>query len=682
MRHRIRKRFGPGIFSDTIFEIILFGVIWVVYLYYQSKSVFGGDSGDLTTAAYVWGIPHSPGYPLYTLLGALLIRLLPLFTVAWRVALLSSVCGALAVFVAYKILHLLTDSKFSSVLGSLLLAFLYPFWLYSEVPEVFTPTVFLVLLSFYVSMLYRKTGNVKYLYILVMTFGVSIAHHHIFFFVVPSLLVLLWPKRRIIKEIFLSKKMIAMTGLFFAGLSPLLYLPLAALRYPAIDWEHPTTVSGFLALFFRTTYGTFKAGKFVLDSPVERSYSVLSFYKFFIIDFKVIGLLFLAIGMYTAFKKRNYFWPLMIGYLSYTFFLFYSSFPLTNEFGLATYERFIIFVYIFAILFMTLGIQSVADILSAFLSRIMQKKKIATLRIMIVVVFFIYPFSLFMRNYPVIYSLKDNFTAENTAADILASVPKNSLLLLVNDTAIFNTQYVYYTRHLEGNLKLFPIHLYKLFHPYYHSSLRKIYPDVIIPDNAGLTDEDFIFTFLDANAKKFTIMTNFYLSSKKDSLIPHGLLWKYDPTGTKTTLESIKKENGTLWSKYHSIDRTDIVFRNMFLLDNIRLYSYARQNFANYLLEQNDALAAESYLFQAKKLTPDDPDIDFLLGEVFEKNELCVRAEEAYLSYQKANPSNINIYKKLENLSLQCFKDQKKAEKYSRMINDILKKSSVPLKSL
>ena len=77
-------------------EIILTLIVWVIYLLLQSKSIFGGDAGDLAAAAYVWGIPHSPGYPLYTLLGALVAHLVPVGTVAWRIGLLSSFFAALS----------------------------------------------------------------------------------------------------------------------------------------------------------------------------------------------------------------------------------------------------------------------------------------------------------------------------------------------------------------------------------------------------------------------------------------------------------------------------------------------------------------------------------------------------------------------------------------------------------
>ncbi|OXB57949.1 hypothetical protein ASZ78_009356 [Callipepla squamata] len=56
----------------------------------------GGDAGELITAAYELGVAHPPGYPLFTLLAGLAMRLLPGGSAAGRVNLLGAVLGAAA----------------------------------------------------------------------------------------------------------------------------------------------------------------------------------------------------------------------------------------------------------------------------------------------------------------------------------------------------------------------------------------------------------------------------------------------------------------------------------------------------------------------------------------------------------------------------------------------------------
>ena len=61
----------------------------------------GADGGDLLTAAVTNGVPHPPGYPLYTLLLQFWLWLLgflqPASDLAWRGNLLSALCAALSV---------------------------------------------------------------------------------------------------------------------------------------------------------------------------------------------------------------------------------------------------------------------------------------------------------------------------------------------------------------------------------------------------------------------------------------------------------------------------------------------------------------------------------------------------------------------------------------------------------
>src|SRR6266511_2526929 len=54
------------------------------------------DSGELATGSFYAGVPHPPGYPVWTIFTWLFTVLVPASNVAWRVALASAVSGALA----------------------------------------------------------------------------------------------------------------------------------------------------------------------------------------------------------------------------------------------------------------------------------------------------------------------------------------------------------------------------------------------------------------------------------------------------------------------------------------------------------------------------------------------------------------------------------------------------------
>ena len=56
-----------------------------VYVATLTPTVAGGDAGEMITVAYLLGVAHPPGYPLYTLL-AKLASLIPIGTVPSRSA--------------------------------------------------------------------------------------------------------------------------------------------------------------------------------------------------------------------------------------------------------------------------------------------------------------------------------------------------------------------------------------------------------------------------------------------------------------------------------------------------------------------------------------------------------------------------------------------------------------------
>ena len=65
-----------------------------VYVLTLAPSVTLEDSGELITGAADFGVPHPPGYPLWTMSGFLFSHLVPFGSIAWRVNLESAVSSA------------------------------------------------------------------------------------------------------------------------------------------------------------------------------------------------------------------------------------------------------------------------------------------------------------------------------------------------------------------------------------------------------------------------------------------------------------------------------------------------------------------------------------------------------------------------------------------------------------
>ena len=92
---RIRDRARFFQLTDWLCFALTTALTLAVYLVTLAPDVTLGDSGIFSVGAMYAGVPHPPGYPLWTLYAHLFTRL-PVSNIAWRVAVSSAVSGALA----------------------------------------------------------------------------------------------------------------------------------------------------------------------------------------------------------------------------------------------------------------------------------------------------------------------------------------------------------------------------------------------------------------------------------------------------------------------------------------------------------------------------------------------------------------------------------------------------------
>jgi tetratricopeptide (TPR) repeat protein len=81
---------------DWLTFLLTFGVIFTVYCLTIAPELTLEDSGELVTGSMYAGIPHPPGYPVWTIYSWLWTVLVPVGNMAWRVALAEAFLGALA----------------------------------------------------------------------------------------------------------------------------------------------------------------------------------------------------------------------------------------------------------------------------------------------------------------------------------------------------------------------------------------------------------------------------------------------------------------------------------------------------------------------------------------------------------------------------------------------------------
>lgn len=229
--------------------LISFLVPAILYALTAPQGLPFGDSGELITAACTLGIPHPPGFPVYCLLGKLFCTL-PLESPAYRLNLLSGLLGAVTCLLVYATLKELKLHTLVAIGAALSLATSRLFWSAATEAEVYTlHTCFLALLV-WLAVRYRNRHNTWERHALFLVFGLSLANHW------PLTLVAVPPIALLVAQpIWQAGWRVVLGGLMLLliGLLPYAYLPWRSMALPAIDWNHPRTVSNFLAHVLRLT---------------------------------------------------------------------------------------------------------------------------------------------------------------------------------------------------------------------------------------------------------------------------------------------------------------------------------------------------------------------------------------------------------------------------------------------
>jgi hypothetical protein len=125
------------------------------YIRTLAPDVLYGDSGEFQTLAYTLGYTHSTGYPIYLLL-ARLVGFLPVGNLAWRINLFSAISAAVSVGIVYLLILRYTRNVWGAFLGSFALLLSYTFWSQAIIAEVYTPAIFVMLISVWLLMSWQE----------------------------------------------------------------------------------------------------------------------------------------------------------------------------------------------------------------------------------------------------------------------------------------------------------------------------------------------------------------------------------------------------------------------------------------------------------------------------------------------------------------------------------------------
>ncbi|NTU46935.1 DUF2723 domain-containing protein [Candidatus Roizmanbacteria bacterium] len=671
--------------------LFFLGFISVVYFLSIANTIFGGDSGDVVSAVLTHGFAHPPGYSLYTFLG-ILANLVPLEpTAAGRITLISTLATIGSLYLFTIIVREFTPRVHPVFLTITLtvLACNYVVWLYSSVAEVFPLNTILSLGIFYCAIRCYKTKKVGYLYGIAFLSGLCVAHHHTFVLILPGVVYLLWQVR---KNLSLTGKTVTlMSGSLVLGLLPLLYLWIAFVTKGEVIWGSLKSFAGFFALLSRQGYGSFVVGSFVSHIPEHRLLQFKNLFLFLTGDFTILAIILFVLALVGyfryAFQKDKPLFRALFLTLMFTgpFFFFYANFPLSGNFLFATQERFLhlfYFFFAFSVYFgLVYGFQLIREFIITKGIHNPLLKKIATTGIMVLLC--LYPLAIVQKNAPRILALRSDKTAENLGKDILNNATDHSIVLLAQDTLLFNTQYVYYSKLVPLHDKIL-VHISKLESIYYPDVLKEHYNKLKISVNKkgsiGIDQfiRDNIGSYAIYSTERYSVP-----SLAEYEWIPQGMLFRLVPKDQAQDQKYVDALE-TYWNTSKNKDleqrvkKQDNALKNYFTSDIARVYSIGHQNSAYYFLQQNRYKEAYIHLEAAQVLDPTDADPLYLFSIFHEKQKECTLAEQTIDLALQLNQEKMYI-NQLLNLT-DCFSNETDKKRIQDKVMNLLKKTKTSLK--
>ncbi|HEX7042816.1 MAG TPA: DUF2723 domain-containing protein [Patescibacteria group bacterium] len=588
--------------KHSLFFLFCIATVFL-YIFCLSRSVYGGDVGDLVTAASLSGVAHPPGYPLFTILGFLLSRFAFLnLPQAFLVGLISALSGGIGLIVFYFLSYSMTKNRLSAFLATSILAFVFPYWFYAEIAEVFALNSLFAIILFTLAYFYRKNYSSLNLFLLFVFLGLSLANHQTIILIFPSILLLIaMPFYKSLKK---SKKVIFLPFLgFLLGLSPYIYIPIAASKHPVINWDNVHEIKSFLHLVLRQDYGTFQAG--IFDKPtLWQRFVTLRVYLMYVVSQLTIPVVSICLlGLFILWKKEKTFLiSIILAFLvSGPLFIFYAGFPLTGSFILGVYERFFALSSIILLIPFSIGVYSLAKYLSVFLKRNLYLS-------LFQIIFFAIPITLLFYNFPKT-NLSQVMIGDTYAQDLLNSLPAHTLLAFNGDTLVFNTWYVHYVRKIRPDVTL-----YNFGGEVQNNTTNVFGQTQDIKKNLGNKLDTMISKLID-NSKVRPVFSTILLEPTKDDKkirwIPYGLAYKLTLSESPLPPESkYLEDQDRIWSTFRiptAEQKSEKAYHDLTISEFPTGFSNAALALGTFLYTNySDTTNSEKYYKMAVKIDPEN----------------------------------------------------------------------------
>ena len=520
------------------------GLAGLLYVLTAGRDIVVGDTPELITAAVTLGVPHPPGYPLFTMLGHF-FSLLAIGPIPFRVNLLAAVCHALTVGIAYFTTLRLSGYRSAAAIAALTLAVSPIFWAWSLVADVFPLNNLLASLLIYLLVRWQERPERTGFLIAMFFFGgLALTNQQTIVLLGPAFYFVLWQSRdrwRRRPQVFA----ICM-GAFLIGLLPYVYVPWAAARHPVMNWGDVSSLRDLASLILRRSYGTghlVSSAGIMGGSPVDRVVALfLSFGP-------LMGLLILC-GLFHAYRHRRWYFYFTLLAFACTGLFFVSIANLNlgkNLAALYVLERFFLLSQVVLAPLMGFGVLLIAELIASSglaLPRTSLRLVMAAAGMSI--------FAAVLLNYRSL-DQSHNHIARSFAQDIFASVDPGSILLVSGDEIVLPLVYM---QVVEGKRQDVTLVLQPLLRgDWYLRQLRERYPDFNVPFTHYDGQSNSVRTLIEANKERRIFMMGPAPDGDQSlkggyQFIPHGLVDLIKPRGNDLDLNQVANDNEQLLSRY------------------------------------------------------------------------------------------------------------------------------------
>jgi len=215
-------------YAEPFFRRVDWGAFWtalvvsfLVYFYTLAPTLTLEDSGELAVAADWLGVPHPPGYPIWTMMCWLSTKIFSFVTFrgqpnpAWSVGLVSAIFGALSAAITALLIcrsgsDILRNSKqisrnldessenaicwVSGVVCGLLLAFAPIMWSQAVIVEVYSLNAYFLVQVLLLVYMWTRRPSSHLLYVTAFVFGLGLTNYQVLLLAALALAIIIMLK--------------------------------------------------------------------------------------------------------------------------------------------------------------------------------------------------------------------------------------------------------------------------------------------------------------------------------------------------------------------------------------------------------------------------------------------------------------------------------------------------------